>query len=349
MTYQIAGKLTLDLPVLQAPMGGTATPQLAAAVCEAGGLGGLGLVGCSVQEAATLIDETAARTSHAFNVNFFCHQQKNCTPALGRGWIESAGPLFKQLGVQAPETLQESFGSFIGDSAMLAMLLEKRPRVISFHCGLPHQQQLSALRETGALLIASATNLAEAKSIEKAGLDAVIAQGWGAGGHRGIFDPDGPDEQLDTETLTRLLAKNVNLPVIAAGGIMDGADVKDALSWGAIAAQMGTAFISCPESAADDFYRASLNAQSTTIMTRAVTGRPARFIRNDAIDFLAAFPECEVPPFPYPYELSDALNVAAKNATDHRFSCHLAGSGFAKSRHVSATLLMAEFAAALAQ
>ena len=145
MTYQIAGKLTLDLPVFQAPMGGTATPQLAAAVCEAGGLGGLGLVGCSVQEAATLIDETAARTSHAFNVNFFCHQQRNCTPALGRGWIESAGPLFKKLGVQAPETLQESFGSFIGDSAMLAMLLEKRPRVISFHCGLPHQQQLSAV------------------------------------------------------------------------------------------------------------------------------------------------------------------------------------------------------------
>ena len=349
MTYRIAGKLTLDLPVFQAPMAGTATPELAAAVSEAGGLGGLGLAGYTVEEAATLIDETVARTSHAFNVNFFCHQQRICTSALGHGWIKSAEPLFRQLGAQPPETLHESFGSFIGDSEMLAMLLEKRPRVISFHFGLPDRQQLSALRETGALLLASATSLAEAKHFEKAGLDAVIAQGWGAGGHRGIFDPDGPDEQLDTETLTRLLVKNVKLPVIAAGGIMDGADVKDALSWGAAAAQMGTAFISCPESAADDLYRASLNAQSTTIMTRAVSGRPARALVNNAIRFLSEIPESEVPPFPYPYELSDALNAAAKKAGDRRYYCQLAGSGAAKSRHVSAAAVMAEIATALEQ
>ena len=116
MAFQIAGKLSLDLPVFQAPMGGTDTPELAAAVCEAGGLGGLGLVGRTVPEAATLIDETASRTSHPFNINFFCHEQKNYAPALGRAWIESAGPLFRQLGAQTPEFLPESFGSFIGES-----------------------------------------------------------------------------------------------------------------------------------------------------------------------------------------------------------------------------------------
>ena len=349
MVYDIAGKLRLEVPVFQAPMAGTATPKLAAAVSEAGGLGGLGLAGYSVEDAAALIDETAARTSLAFNVNFFCHQQKAAAPALARGWIERSAPLFKQLEAQAPQTLREDFGSFIGDGAMLAMILEKRPRVISFHFGLPDQRQLSALRETGALLMASATSLAEAKFLEKAGLNAVIAQGWGAGGHRGIFDPDGPDEQLETEILTRLLVKNLNLPVIAAGGIMNGADVKNALSWGAVSAQMGTAFISCPESAADDLYRASLNAQSKTIMTRAVSGRPARALVNNAIGFLAGVPEGEVPPFPYPYELSDALNAAAKKANDRRFYCQLAGSGVAESRHVSAAVLMAEIATVLTQ
>ncbi len=347
MGYEIFAGLNLEVPVFQAPMAGTATPQLVAAVSNAGGLGGLGLADYTVTEAAALIDDALALTPHAFNVNLFCHVQQSCTAALGQAWIESAEPLFRHLGAQTPEFLHESFGSFVGDRAMLAMLLEKKPRVISFHFGIPDLQQLSALRQTGALLISSATSLAEAKFIEKAGLDAVIAQGWGAGGHRGIFDPDGPDEQLDTETLTRLLVKNVNLPVIAAGGIMDGADVKAALSWGAAAAQMGTAFISCPESAADDLYRASLNAQSTTIMTRAVSGRPARALVNNAIRLLSEIPESEVPPFPFPYELSDALNAAAKKASDHRFYCQLAGCGVAKSRHMSAAEVMAEISSAL--
>lgn len=349
MAYDIGAKLRLELPVLQAPMAGTATPELAAAVSNAGGLGGLGLAGYTVEEAVILIDETFARTSHAFNVNLFCHRQQSCSATVGRAWIESAIPLLQRSGATPPDELQEGFGSFIGDRGMFAMLLEKKPRVISFHFGLPDQNQLSALRETGALLMATATSLSEAEHIAQAGLDAVIAQGWGAGGHRGIFDPDGPDEKLDTEALTRLLHRNINVPVIAAGGIMDGADVKSALSWGAAAAQMGTAFISCPESAADDLYRASLNEQSTTIMTRAVSGRPARALVNNAIRFLSEIPESEVPPFPYPYELSDALNAAAKKAGDRRFYCQLAGSGVAKSRHVSAAAVMAEISLALGQ
>ena len=347
MTYDIAGKLRLEVPVFQAPMAGTVTPKLAAAVSEAGGLGGLGLAEYTVEEAATLIDETVARTSRAFNVNLFCHHRQNCSATVGRAWIESAMPLLQRSGATPPQALQEVLDSFIGDAAMLAMLLEKKPRVISFHFGLPDSSQLSALRETGALLMATATSLPEAEYFAEAGLDAVIAQGWGAGGHRGIFDPDGPDKQLDTESLTRLLASKIALPIIAAGGIMDGADVKRALSWGAVAAQMGTAFISCPESAADALYRASLNANSATVMTRAVSGRPARAIKNDAINFLAGLPENEVPPFPFAYGLSDALSDAARRAKDSRFSAHLAGSGVARSRHISAAAVMEEIAKAL--
>lgn len=348
MAYDIAGKLALDLPVFLAPMALTGTPELVAAVSEAGGLGGLPLGGCSLEQAAALIDATSALTSKAFNVNLFCHRQRSCSDALGRAWIERTLPLLQRSGVNPPQGLQESFGSFLGDGAMLALLLEKKPRVISFHFGLPDPDQLSALRDTGALLIASATSLSEAQRIAHAGLDSVIAQGWAAGGHRGMFDPDGPDEQLDTESLTRLLASKVGLPVIAAGGIMDGADVRRALSWHAVAAQMGTAFISCPESAADDLYRASLNAQSSTRMTRAVSGRPARFVRNEAISFLARLPEAEVPPFPFPYEIGDALADAARYAQDLSYTTHLAGSGVNRSRHVSAAALMAEISAALA-
>ena len=344
MKYDVAGKLHLTIPVFQAPMAGTATPALAAAVSNAGGLG-LGVF--TVAQAAALIEATCAMSSRPFNVNLFCHKPGVCSNDQAQDWINQTAPLLHKLGAKPPEGLQEIFHSFLGDDAMLRMLIEKRPRVISFHFGLPEPQRLAALRETGALLVATATSLAEAGQIAQAGLDAVIAQGWAAGGHRGIFDPDGPDDRLDTETLTRLLCHKGSLPVVAAGGIMDGADVRQALDWGAVAAQMGTAFISCPESAADDLYRACLNAASTTLMTRAISGRPARFIVNEAITFAAGLPQHKVPPFPFAYDMGDALAEAARAAQDTRFTAHLAGDGVARSRHVSAQDLMAEIATAL--
>ena len=141
---------------------------------------------------------------------------------------------------------------------MHAMLLEERPRVVSVHFGLPSTERIAALRAAGIVLLATATNLQEARSIASAGIDAVIAQGFEAGGHRGLFDPKAPDECIGTMALTRMLVRNLDIPVIAAGGIMDGAGIAACLLLGASAAQLGTAFIGCPESAADAGYRDAL-------------------------------------------------------------------------------------------
>lgn len=132
------------------------------------------------------------------------------------------------------------------------------------------------------MLLATATNLAEAEAVAKAGGDAVVAQGWEAGGHRGIFDADAPDDRMGTMSLTRLLAVRSGLPVIAAGGIMDGHGIRAVLDLGAVAAQLGTAFIACPERSADQAYREALTGSGAkhTVMTRAISGRPARCLRN---------------------------------------------------------------------
>ena len=158
---------------------------------------------------------------------------------------------------------------------MLAMLLEERPKVVSFHFGIPAAQRIAALRDAGIVLLATATNLSEAKIIAGAGIDGVVAQGYEAGGHRGLFDPEARDDCLGTLALTRLLVRAVDIPVIAAGGIMDGAGIAACLLLGARHAQLGTAFVGCPESAADAGYRAALfsAASEHTAMTRAISGR----------------------------------------------------------------------------
>jgi nitronate monooxygenase len=154
--------------------------------------------------------------------------------------------------------LREIYRSFTADDAMLAMLVAAKPRVVSFHFGLPSAERVRALREAGIVLVACATSVAEGRTAASAGVHAVVAQGYEAGGHRGIFDPDAYDDCLGTLALTRLLVRQLDVPVIAAGGIMDGAGISAALRLGAAAAQLGTAFIACPESEADAGYRTLL-------------------------------------------------------------------------------------------
>lgn len=179
---------------------------------------------------------------------------------------------------------------------MLALLIDTVPAVVTFHFGLPDATRISALKEAGCVLLATATNLDEAAAAQTAGIDAVVAQGWEAGGHRGVFDPDAPDARLGTMALTRLLVQRCGLPVIAAGGIMDGQGIRAVLDLGAIAAQLGTAFIACPESSADAAYREALAgpAAMSTVMTCAISGRPARgcptALRNGAIASVCRIP-----------------------------------------------------------
>jgi nitronate monooxygenase len=191
-----------------------------------------------------------------------------------------------------------------------------------------------ALRGAGIILIATATSLDEARLIEQSGLDAVIAQGVEAGGHRGIFDTEMPDERFSTFALTRLLVREISLPVIAAGGIMDGWAVAAMLTLGAQAAQLGTAFIPCPESDADDDYRAALLGEPAehTILTKAISGRPARGIANTFTAWGADPGLPSVPKYPLAYDAAKALNTAAKAAGNSDFNAHWAGQGANLSR-----------------
>ncbi|WP_420410965.1 NAD(P)H-dependent flavin oxidoreductase [Roseibium sp.] len=332
--------LSLDIPVFQAPMAGTSTPALAAAVANAGGLGALGLGAASVETAAKMIAETAAMTGGPINLNFFCHKPMELREEVARDWIARSKSRFERFEAAPPNELHEIYQSFVVNQAMFELLLESAPAVASFHFGLPAEDKLAALRDRGIMLIASAVSLEDARRVEAAGIDAVVAQGWSAGGHRGLIDENGPDERLDTEALTRLLAKNLSIPVIAAGGLMDGADVRASLSWGAEAAQLGTAFIGCPETAADDGFRARLAEGGKTVMTRAISGRPARCLDNEFTKWTADVSDAEVPAYPYTYDLGKALNAAAKAKGEPGYGAQWAGSEASRARFLPAAKLM---------
>lgn len=340
-------RLGLQLPLIQAPMAGTSTPRLAAAVSEAGGLGSIAAGATDAAGARAMIAETRALTGRPFNVNFFVHSTPAADPVREADWIDCLRPLFAEFGAEPPQALQSPYTSFLDDAAMLTMLLEVAPPVVSFHFGLPGRDAIVALRERGIVLLATATNLDEARAVEAAGIDAVVAQGIEAGGHRGMFHPSAPDPQLGTMVLTRLMVRETRLPVIAAGGIMDGAGIAAALNLGAIAAQLGTAFVGCPESAADAAYRAALAGPGAwrTMLTPLVSGRPARALANR---FTALEVDRPVPDYPIAYHAGKALNAAAKAKGEHGFGAQWAGQGAPLARAMPAAELVATLAAELA-
>jgi nitronate monooxygenase len=234
--------------------------------------------------------------------------------------------------------LTEIYQTFLTDDAKLAVFLAERPPVVSFHLGLPARERIEALRAAGIVLLATATNLEEGKAVAAAGIDAVVAQGYEAGGHRGVFDPGRPDDRLGTMALTRLFVKMLGIPVIAAGGIMDGAGIAASLTLGAAAAQLGTAFIACPESSADAGYRAALLGPPAehTVMTSVISGRPARSLANRFTALGVGVELGAVPDYPIAYDAGKALHAAAKAAGEWRFGAQWAGQGAPLARAMSA-------------
>jgi nitronate monooxygenase len=323
-------------------MAGTSTPALAAAVSNAGGLGSIAVGATDVAGARTMIDGVAALTNRAFNVNVFVHASPKPDAAREAAWIEAMRPLFARYGVEPPATLRPVYKSFAEDDDMLALLVERAPAIVSFHFGLPSHDRIAALKRAGSLLFSTATSLAEADAAAAAGIDAVVAQGYEAGGHRGVFDPAAPDDRLGTLALTRLLVARGRLPLIAAGGIMDGQGIRAVLDLGAVAAQLGTAFVACPESSADAAYRAALAgpAAAHTVMTAAISGRPARCLSNRFTEW-ASGPVPATPDYPIAYDAGKALNAAAKAAGEGGFGAQWAGQGAPLSRPMPASELMA--------
>lgn len=335
-------RLGIGLPIIQAPMAGVSTPQVAAAVCETGGLGSIAVGASDAAGATAAIAQVRALTRRPFNVNLFVHAPARADSAREIAWLEALAPLFAQVGAEPPRSLRATYTSFAENDAMLAALVEARPAVVSFHFGLPGPAAVAALKGAGCVLLSTATNFHEAEAARRAGVDAVVAQGYEAGGHRGMFDPNAPDDRLGMAALTRLLVERSGMPVIAAGGIMDGQGIAAALKLGAVAAQLGTAFIGCPESSADAPYRALLQGPGAghTCMTRAISGRPARCLPNRFTKWGEAHPMLAAPDYPIAYDASKTLNAAAKAVGEHGFGAHWAGEGAPMARALPAAELM---------
>lgn len=234
---------------------------------------------------------------------------------------------------------------------MLATLVALAPTVVSFHFGLPDRKRVAALKGAGCFLISTATDLTKAKKAEAAGIDAVVAQGFKAGGHRGVFDPDATDDCLGTLALTRMLAVRIRLPIIAAGGIMDRFGIASMLNLGAAAAQLGTAFVPCPESSADNAYREALAGLGSchTVMTRAISGRPARCLKNHFTAWTQDHSEYEIPDYPRAYDAGKALNAAAKSRGESGFGAQWAGQGAPLARAIPAGQLVSTLVAEIAE
>jgi nitronate monooxygenase len=343
--------LGIELPIIQAPMAGVSTSAMAAAVSNAGALGSIGVGAVAVEGARRMIAAVRERTARPFNVNVFCHQPAKADSTVEAAWLEHLRPHFARFDAEPPAALKEIYKSFVDDDAMLAALLADKPRIVSFHFGLPSDGRIRALREAGIVLLATATNLAEGRAAAKAGIHAVVAQGYEAGGHRGVFDPDAPDDCLTTLALTRLLARALDVPTIAAGGIMDGAGIAAALRLGASAAQLGTAFVPCTESDADAGYREALagDPANHTVMTRAISGRPARCLRNCFTALGAGVSPREIPAYPIAYDAGKALNAAAKKAHEAGYGAQWAGQGAPLARQRPAPQLVSLLAQEIKQ
>lgn len=338
---QLIDRLGLQTPILQAPMAGVSTPQMAAAVTNTGGLGAIGIGAANVEVAQAMIAKTRAATDGPFNVNVFCHRPAVPSPEREAEWLARMAPLFDRFGAEPPRDLREIYTSFAADGAMQEMLCAQPPDVVSFHFGLPDQGVIERMKSLGIVLLATATSLPEARRIAESGIDGIVAQGWQAGGHRGVFDPDAQDERLATLDLVRQSVDELDVPVIAAGGIMTGADIAEALSAGAAAAQLGTAFIACPESSADAGYRAALlNGGGATEMTAVISGRPARCLANSFTAWGQEQSPLAVADYPIAYDAGKALNEAAKAAGEAGFGAQWAGQGATRARAMSAGELM---------
>jgi nitronate monooxygenase len=329
------------VPIIQAPMAGVSTPQLAAAVSNAGGLGSIGLGASNPAQARAMIADTKALTGRPFNVNVFCHAPAQAHPEREAAWLRYLQPYFAEFGAQPPAVLTEIYKSFVGDEAMLALLLEQRPAVVSFHFGLPSADAIRALKQAGITLLASATSLGEARLVEQAGIDWIVAQGVEAGGHRGLFDP-ACDEGMGTLALVRLLAQRCSLPVIAAGGIMDGQGIAAAMALGARAVQLGTAFILAPESSASAAYRAVLQSDAAlhTRVVSAISGRPARGIVGRWMTDIETATAPALPDYPVVYDAAKALHGAAVASGNVDFAVNWAGQGAALARAMPAAMLL---------
>ncbi len=328
-------RLNLKWPSLQAPMGWLSTPALAAAVSNAGGLGGLGMWGFSAEDAERRIAGFRQQSSGSLNVNYPLWPEPRITPQASEAMRQRLQPHYDGKGLGAVPQPRGAASEVSREH--LAMLLRAKPEMVSFHFGLPRSGIVQAIRQAGIFVICSATTVAEARTLEQCGADAIIAQGTEAGGHRGTFSGVDISMQPGLFALLPQVVDAVRVPVIAAGGVADGRQVAAAFMLGASAVQLGTAVLRCDEANVQEAHRAALREanEACTVVTDMLTGRPARYIRNRLADDLIA---SGLEPVAFPAQMS--LTVPLEAAGDRELTLLLAGQSAALGRDTNAAALV---------
>ncbi len=339
--------LGIELPVIQAPMAGVQGSALAVAVSNAGGLGSLP---CAMLSLDALRDELVtirARTVKPLNVNFFCHTPP--APDAGReaAWRATLAPYYEEFGLDT-STLPVEGGRAFFSPEVADVVGEFRPAVVSFHFGLPPADLLARVRSWGSKIFSTATTVAEARWLEARGVDAVIAQGLEAGGHRGTFLSDDLTDQVGTFALVPQVVDAIQIPVIAAGGIADARGVAAALALGAAGVQVGTAFLLCPEATTRPVHRAALKSEAArhTALTNVFSGGHARWIVNRVMQEVGPL-NGAAPAFPLAASALAPLRARAESRGSGDFSPLWAGQNASGCEEVPAAQLTRELAAAL--
>lgn len=336
--------LGIELPIIQAPMAGAQGSALAIAVSNAGGLGSLPCAMLSIDAMHKELHAIGASTSKPYNVNFFCHAQPEPNAQREALWRAALAPYFAELGVDA-SAISAGAGRAPFSDEIADALSEHKPPVVSFHFGLPSQALLARVRAWGSKIVSSATTVSEARWLEERGVDAIIAQGVEAGGHRGSFLTDDMSAQLGTFALVPQVVDAVKVPVIAAGGIADARGVAAVRALGASGAQIGTAYLLCPEALTTPVHRAALKSEAArvTTLTNVFTGRPARGIVNRIMRELGPL-SALAPAFPLATAAIMPLRAKAESQGSDQFSPLWSGQNASGCKEISAALLTRELA-----
>jgi len=334
----------IQLPIIQAPMAGAVLGDMVVAVSEAGGLGSLPCALLSCEQASAEFETIRRQTKRPINANFFCHTPPSVDTNREALWRQRLHPYYVEFGLD-PNAAVAAVNRASFDEKMCDLVARFRPEVVSFHFGLPDEKLLARVRETGAKIVSSATSVDEARWLENRGCDAIIAQGYEAGGHRGVFLNDDISTQAGTMALVPQVVDAVSVPVIAAGGISDARGIVAAFALGAAAVLMGTAYLLCPESKASPVYRRALKnaGDNQTVITNVLTGRPARSIVNRLIREVGPI-SAEAPAFPLAAPPLAPLRTKAEAKDSGDFSPLWAGQAAHLARELPAGALTKQLA-----